>query len=86
MKFKIIRNLYSFFFIIYRDMSQIKELVINAIRNLPDDITYEDIMELVYIQKKDARGLSQIEKGESIPNDVVKKEIGDKIAANRNLK
>jgi hypothetical protein len=67
-------------------MSQIKELAINAIRNLPDDITYEDIMELIYIQKKVARGLFQINNGESIPNDIVKKEIEEKIAASRNRK
>ena len=67
-------------------MSQIKESAINAIRNLPDDITYDDIMEVIFIQKKVARGLSQINNGESIPNNVVKKEIEDKLAAFRNKK
>ena len=67
-------------------MSDIKEFAINAIRNLPDDITYDDIMELIFVQKKVARGMAQINNGESLPNEIVKKQIEEKLADRRNRK
>jgi len=49
------------------------EFPINAIRNLPDDITYDEIMERIFVQKKVARGMARITNGESVPNEIVKK-------------
>ena len=49
-------------------MSDIKEKVIEAIKSLPDGATYDDIMELVYVQQKIAIGLEQVEEEQLITN------------------
>jgi hypothetical protein len=50
-------------------MSDIKEKIIEAIKSLPDGATYDDIMELVYVQQKIAIGLDQVEQGQLITNE-----------------
>ncbi len=47
-------------------MSNIKDQAIEAIKNLPDDATYNDIMDVIYIQQRIALSLEQAENGEVI--------------------
>jgi len=47
-------------------MSDIKERIITAIRDLPDDATYEDIFELLYVQEKVAKVLQNSDEGQYI--------------------
>jgi hypothetical protein len=50
-------------------MSNIKDQDIEAIKNLPEDATYNDIMDIIYIQQRIALSLEQAENGEIIPNE-----------------
>ena len=50
----------------------IKELILSLINNLPDDVSFDDIMESIYVQQKITKGIDQLEKGEYILHDDVK--------------
>ncbi len=50
-------------------MTEIKDEVIAAIRNLPDAATYDDIMDVVYAQQKIAKGLQQAREGKVLSDD-----------------
>jgi hypothetical protein len=56
-------------------MSDLKTKVIDAIKNLPDDITYDDILETIYVQQKVEIGLQQSEEGNVIPHEEVEEKI-----------
>ena len=47
----------------------VKENVLQAIHDLPADITFEDVMERIYFLYKVEMGLNQIEMGAGIPHD-----------------
>ena len=44
-------------------MATEKENVIEMIKNLPDDISMEDIVEAIYVRKKIEKGLKDSEEG-----------------------
>ena len=50
-------------------MTNIKEKAIVAIKNLPDNATYEDIFEVIYIQEKIYNALIDSEKGNYISQE-----------------
>jgi hypothetical protein len=50
-------------------MSEIKEKIISAIRNLPDSATYDDIFEVLLVQEKIAKALENSEKGQFISQE-----------------
>ena len=52
-----------------------KQAVIEAIQQLPDESTIEDVMEELYIRQKIERALKQIENGEGIPHEEAKKRL-----------
>ena len=56
-------------------MKTIKDAIISTIKTLPDDSDYEDIMEVVYIQQKIAKGIQQAENGEVLTHDEVKERV-----------
>jgi hypothetical protein len=56
-------------------MSDLKEKVIEAIRNLPDDITYDDILETIYVQQKVEIGLKQSAEENIITNDEFERKL-----------
>jgi hypothetical protein len=64
-------------------MSDIKEKIITAIRQLPADASYEDIMEIVLVQEKVARGLKQVDEGQGIPDEEMEKEFSQRQAKRR---
>ena len=53
-----------------------KERILEALRDLPADATYEDAIErLVFLAKID-EGLAQLDAGQSIPHEEVKRRFG----------
>lgn len=53
-----------------------RERMIEAIQELPPDATIEDAIErLVFLAKIEA-GLAQLDRGEGIPHDEVKRRLG----------
>jgi len=56
-------------------MKTAKHSAIEAIRILPDDSSYEDIMERLYFMQKVEAGLKDVEEGRVIPHEEVKKRL-----------
>jgi len=54
-----------------------KELVIEAIRDLPDDAAVEDAMERLLVLAKIERGVAQADRGETISHDEVRRRMAD---------
>ena len=52
-----------------------KELVIEAIKDLPDDAVVEDAMERLLLLAKIERGIQQADAGETISHDEVKQRL-----------
>lgn len=52
-----------------------KEAVIEMIRRLPDDVSVADIIEELYVRQKVDEGLRQLDAGEGIPHEEVKRRL-----------
>ena len=52
-----------------------KEIVLETIRALPDDCSLDDIAERIEFMAAVQKGLDQLDKGEGIPHDEVKKQL-----------
>jgi predicted transcriptional regulator len=53
-----------------------REQILDALRNLPDNATFDDAIErLVFLAKIDA-GLSELDAGLGIPHDEAKRRLG----------
>lgn len=52
-----------------------KEIVLETIRALPDDCSLEEIAERIGFMAAVQKGLDQLDRGESIPHDAVKKQL-----------
>ena len=52
-----------------------KEIVLETIRALPDDCSLEEIAERIDFMAAVQKGLDQLDKGEGIPHDEVKKQL-----------
>ena len=52
-----------------------KRAVLKMLRNLKDDVTYDDIMYELYVLEKIERGLRQLDEGKGIPHEEVKKSL-----------
>jgi len=50
--------------------TSIKEVVIEAIRQLPDDVSVEEILEALYVRQKIETGLRQHTNGETVPTEL----------------
>ena len=54
----------------------IRDRILECLQNLPSDATYDDAIErLVFLAKIDA-GLAELDAGEGIPHDEVKRRLG----------
>ena len=53
--------------------STVKQKVIEALEQLPADASYEDVMERIYFLSKIERGLQQLEQGEVVSHEEVKR-------------
>lgn len=53
----------------------VKEQVIDLVRNLPDEVTVDDIMRELYFKIQVDKGLKELEEGEGIPHEEVDRKI-----------
>jgi predicted transcriptional regulator len=56
-------------------VKSIKQNAIQAIRSLPDNTSYEDIMEKLYFLEKIDAGLKDIDSGNTLTHDEVKERL-----------
>lgn len=56
-------------------MSPLKEQVIELIKSLPDDCTWEDIQYHIYVREKVERGIQDVDKGKVLTQDEVEREM-----------
>jgi predicted transcriptional regulator len=56
-------------------MKTVKKNVLEVIKNLPDDSSYEDIMEKIYFMQKVEAGLKDVEERRVISHEEVKKRL-----------
>jgi len=54
----------------------VKELVLHAVENLPDDTTFEQAMERIYFLYKVERGLAEADADDVVDHDEVRREFG----------
>ena len=52
-----------------------KEMVIEAVKDLPDNAPIEDAMERLLLLAKIERGIEQADAGQTIPHDEVKQRV-----------
>jgi predicted transcriptional regulator len=55
--------------------SNVRERVIEAVRELPDDATVEDAMERLYVLAKIEKGLGQADAGQTVSHEEAKRRI-----------
>jgi predicted transcriptional regulator len=53
-----------------------KERMLNALRELPSDATYDDAIERLVFLAKVEEGLSQLDSGRGVPHEEVKRRLG----------
>jgi predicted transcriptional regulator len=56
-----------------------KEIVLETIRALPDDCSLEEIAERVEFMAAVQKGLDQLDAGEGIPHEEVKKQLASRL-------
>jgi len=52
-----------------------KEIVLESIRALPDDCTLDEIAERIKFMAAVQKGLEELDQGESIPHEEIKKQL-----------
>jgi predicted transcriptional regulator len=57
-----------------------KELVLEAIQDLPDEASLREIVERIEFLAAVQKGLDQLDRGESIPHEQVKRELATWLA------
>jgi predicted transcriptional regulator len=53
----------------------VKEQVIDLVRNLPDEVTVDDIMRELYFKIQVDKGLEELDEGEGIPHEEVERRL-----------
>jgi predicted transcriptional regulator len=53
-----------------------KQKVMRAVRNLPDNVSFEDAMERLLFLAKVEKGLEQADSGQTIAHEKVKQKMG----------
>jgi hypothetical protein len=56
-------------------MTQVKDAVIEMIKDMPDDSSLTDIMAELYFRQKVDRGLKELDEGKGIPHKVVRERM-----------
>ncbi len=56
-------------------MLNVKQEVIDMIKELPEGVDYDDIMAEIYFKQKVDKSLKQIDEGKVIPHEEVKKRM-----------
>jgi len=52
-----------------------KEVIVNAVQSLPEDASFEEAMERLYLLSKVERGLQQADEGQIISHEEAKKRL-----------
>ena len=52
-----------------------KEMVLNNVRELPDDCSLDEIADRIDFLAAVQHGLDQLDRGEGIPNDEIKRQL-----------
>ena len=60
----------------------VKEQVIDLVRNLPDEVTVDDIMRELYFKIQVDKGLKELDEGKGIPHEEVERRF---IESNKRL-
>ena len=53
----------------------VRDRVLRAVEDMPSSITFEEVMERVYMLQKIERGREQIAAGEGIPHEEAKRQM-----------
>jgi predicted transcriptional regulator len=53
-----------------------KQRILNALDDLPDDASIEDAIERLYVLAKVEKGFSQLDAGESLDHNEMKRRVG----------
>jgi predicted transcriptional regulator len=53
----------------------VKEQVIDLVRNLPDEVTVDDIMRELYFKIQVDKGLKELDGGKGIPHEEVERRL-----------
>ena len=53
----------------------VKDRVRRAIEEMPDDVSFEDVIERIFILQKVERGRQQIAAGEGIPHEEARRQM-----------
>ncbi len=53
----------------------VRDRVLRAVEEMPSDITFEEVMERIYMLQKIERGRQQIAAGEGIPHDEAQRQM-----------
>ena len=56
-------------------MQSTKENILAVIKNLPNDATYDDVMEALYVNHKIDIGIEQLENGNSLSMDQLRERL-----------
>ncbi len=56
-------------------MNAIKDQAINLIKELPDNVTWEDIMYKLYVREKIEKALDEADKGDFVSHEEAKKRL-----------
>jgi predicted transcriptional regulator len=54
----------------------IKDRILNSLRDLPADASFEDAIERIVFLAKVEEGLAQLDAGEGVPHDQIKRRLG----------
>ena len=57
------------------DKTKEKDSVIDLLNKIPDDASYEDIIAEIYFKKQAEEGIVQLDKGQTLINEEVKKRM-----------
>ncbi|MFI5403455.1 MAG: hypothetical protein ACHQ1G_10990 [Planctomycetota bacterium] len=56
--------------------ASIKDRILEALRDLPADASFEDAIERIVFLAKVEEGLAQLDAGKGVPHDQVKRRLG----------
>ena len=56
-------------------IADVKEQVIDLVRNLPDEVTVDDIMRELYFKIQVDKGLKELDEGKGIPHEDVERRL-----------
>jgi len=63
-------------FVRYKLIMTTKEKIINGIKNLPDTVSVDDILDQIMLMEKIEKGIDQSNKNQVVPDDELDKRLG----------